>query len=99
MSFNPQLIKNGPLGTIDVMLYNSRSKNRKKPSSIYPESWSEFICDLKAIEMMMTKNAEIRLNKNGTSFVITGTTSDGLEIVVHYDIQAKRIKTHHPNIH
>lgn len=79
-------------------LYNSRLKNRTKPSSIYSQAWSEYMCDLKAIEIITNPNAEIRLNKNGTSYIITGKTSDNLEILIHYDIQTKRIKTHYPNI-
>ena len=93
--FKPQVTQHGPLDAKDVIFYNSRFKNRTKPSSIYPETWSEYVCDLKAIEVAMSNNVEIRLNKNGSAFVFTGKTSDNLEILIHYDIQTKRIKTHH----
>lgn len=96
--FSPELIKKGPLNTSDMILHNSRFKNRVKPSCIYSEEWSEFICDLKAIEVMTSNTAEIVLNKTGTTFIIKGSTSENLEIIIYYDIKNKRIKTHYPNI-
>lgn len=86
------------MGTTDVMLYNSRSQNRKKPSSIYPESWSEFVCDLKAIEIMMSGNAEIKHGDIPGVLRVKGFTAENLEIIIHYDIKNKRIRTHYPNI-
>ena len=94
--FKPEVIKHGPIGAKDVLFYNSRNINIIKPSSIYPEAWSEFMCDLKAIEVMMSKNADV-LNDGFGSVKITGKTTEGLDLVIYYDIAHKRIKSHYPD--
>lgn len=95
--FKPQLIKHGALGAKDVLFCNSRNSSLTKPSSIYPEAWSEFVCDLKAIEVMMSKNIDISLDSPGV-LTFRGKTSEGLDVVVHYDIAYKRIRTHYPDL-
>ena len=89
--------KNGPLGTKDVMFYNSRKIHLTKPSSLYPETWSEFVCDLKALEVMMDNTTKITEDTVGV-LTLFGKTSEGLEIIVHYDIANKRIKSHYPDL-
>ena len=96
--FSPSLIKNGPIGSKDLLLTNSRNENRTKRSCVYPENWSEFVCDLKALEAITNENITITLSKNGKTFTIKGSASDNLEIIIHYDIENKRIKTHYPNV-
>ncbi len=96
--FNLELIKNGPLGAKDVIFYNSRNIQLTKPSSLYPETWSEFICDLKAIEAMMNKQAIIKISENLKTLEIIGYTTEGLEIKIFYDIANKRIKSHYPDL-
>ncbi|MBP6869397.1 hypothetical protein KBC04_00725 [Candidatus Babeliales bacterium] len=95
--FNPTITKDGPLGAKDVIFYNSRKPNIYKDSTIYPEDLSEFTCDLKAIEMMLSKSVEISERTAGT-LIISGKTPEGLDIIVHYDIANKRIKTHYPDV-
>ena len=68
--------------------------NRTKKSGIYPEVWSECVCDLKALEAIMSDQAKFTLN-NGV-FEIESWTNDGLSIQIYYDISTKRIKTHYP---
>ena len=94
--FKPEIIKNGPLGAKDVLFYNSRNINLTKPSSIYPESWSEFVCDLKVIEVMMSGNVVIEIDVDRGIINFEGCTFEGLNIRIGYDIKAKRIKTHYP---
>lgn len=94
--FRPQIIKNGPIGTKDVVFYNPRNLNLIKKSTIYPEIWSEFVCDLKAIEVMMSKDTDI-LNDGFGSLKITGKTTEGLDLIIYYDIAHKRIKSHYPD--
>jgi hypothetical protein len=94
--FNPQVNKYGPLGTQDVIFYNSRNIHITKPSSLYPANWSELVCDLKAIEMMMSNKIKIIEDPIGT-LTLFGKTSDCLEIIIHYDIAQKRIKSHYPD--
>jgi len=95
--FKPQLMKNGPLGSKDIVFYNSQNSALIKKSSVYPEKWSEFICDIKAIEVLTSKNIEAELSKNGSTLILQGLTSDNLKIKIYYDIAAKRIKTHYPD--
>jgi len=94
---NPELIINGPLGSKDVLFKNSRNSKLFKKSGVYPENWSEYKCDLKAIEVMMNKKI-VTKSDNLKSLNIVGYTLDGLEIKVCYDISTKRIITHHPLI-
>ena len=96
--FSPTLIKNGPIGSKDLLLTNPRNENRAKRSCVYPENWSEFACDLKALEVIMSSKNIIKMSENFKSLNITGYTSEGLEIKICYDILTKRIKTHHPLI-
>jgi hypothetical protein len=92
--FNPQIQSHGPLGVQDAMLFNSRNRNLKKPSSLYPESWSEFVCDLNAIKVMMSDTAEFSVDLSKGIINITGYASQGIKIQIGYDIKTKRIKTH-----
>ena len=93
--FNPTVNELGPLGSKYVTFYNSRFASENKKSSIYPEAWSEYICDLKTIEIILSNKKIIKISDDLKSFNITGYTSEGLEIKICYDILAKRIKTHH----
>jgi len=94
--FQPTITKHGPLGATDVVFYNSRNSNLTKPSSIYPESWSELTCDLKAIEMMTSKETDIFINAPGI-LSFAGKTAEGLNVVAYYDIANKRIRSHYPD--
>lgn len=94
--FNPQLIKHGQCETKDVIIHNSRFQNKIKESTIYSEGWSEFICDLKAIEAMMSKNVNIKFTDDGKRLDIEGYISEGLKIKIFYDIANKRIRSHYP---
>lgn len=76
--------------------YNARNANLTKPSSIYPEIWSEFVCDLKAIEVMLSDNTVIEIDLDRGIINFEGCTSEGLNIRIGYDIKTKRIKTHYP---
>ncbi len=96
--FQPTLNKKGLLGAQDVIFYNSRFPSEIKKSSIYPADWSEYICDLKAIEVMMDKQSIIKMSADSKYLNITGFTSDGIEVQIGYDIVNKRIKTHFPLI-
>ncbi|MGZ6251336.1 MAG: hypothetical protein ACXWL2_04865 [Candidatus Chromulinivorax sp.] len=66
---------------------------------MYPQDWPEFVCDLKAIEVMMSKDVKILESSNNQSKIlkITGKTVDGLDLVVYYDVINKRIKSHYPD--
>ena len=75
---------------------DSRYANKIKDSSIYPEIWSEFICDLKAIEVMISNNIDISQDSPGV-LTFRGKTSEGLDVVVHYDVAHKRIRSHYPD--
>jgi len=94
--FNPTINKQSSLGAKEVRFYNSRHVNEIKDSSIYPETWSEYVCDLKAIEVMRSEYVEISERTKGT-LTFKGKSTEGLDIVVHYDIANKRIKSHYPN--
>lgn len=94
--FKLKLIKNGPLGTKKVTFYNPRLSDVTKDSSIYPEAWPEYICDLKAIEVMTSGNTEIEVDLIKGIINFEGCTSEGLNIRIGYDIKTKRIKTHYP---
>ena len=94
--FNPELIASGPHGTKKMQLHNSRFSDEIKDSSIYPENWSEFTCDINAIEMMMHKNAFIKKNADLNVLDITGYTPEGFKIQSFYDIENKRIRSHYP---
>jgi len=94
--FKPRTNKQNLLGAKEVRFYNSRDPNKIKDSSIYPEIWSEYLCDLKAIELMRSEYVEITERIKGT-LTFRGKTPDGLDIVVHYDIVNKRIKSHYPD--
>ncbi len=94
--FQPTVNIHGSLGAQDVVFYNSRNFNLTKPSSLYPQDWSEFMCDLKAIEVMMSKNAIVNVSEDLSSLEIIGSTNEGLKIRIIYDIFNQRIKTHHP---
>lgn len=94
--FNPEIIKHGPLGAKDVLFYNSRNANLTKPSSIYPEIWSEFVCDLKAIEVMASANVYVSEDAPGV-LTFRGKTAEGLDLVVHYHIESKRVRSHYPD--
>ncbi|MGZ7044394.1 MAG: hypothetical protein ACXVHO_09275 [Methanobacterium sp.] len=95
--FDPQVIKYGPLGTKKLRFYNSRNLDHFKDSSIYSEAWPEFVCDLKAIEVMMSKSVEISEKIKGT-LTFKGKTIEGLDLLVHYDVINKRIKSHYPDL-
>ena len=95
--FNPIVDKEGPLGAKDVIFYNSRNSELFKPSSLYPEAWSEYLCDLKAIEVMMSNDSNISKETPGV-LTFFGKTSEGLEIIVHYDIANKRLRSHYPDL-
>ena len=60
--FDFEVLKDGPLGTKDIILRNSRLKHHEKSSSIYPETWTEYMCDLKAIEVMTNGKANIAVD-------------------------------------
>ena len=92
--FDPELLKKGPLGTASLKLYNSRFINNFKESSIYPQGWTEYMCDLKAIEVIMSATAEIDVDLVKEIINLQGHTSEGLKIRIGYDIKTKRIKTH-----
>ncbi len=94
--FKPTINKEGLLGAQDVTFYNSRSIHLTKLSSLYPENWSEFVCDLKAIEVMTNINTEI-FEKIPGVLTFTGKTLEGLDLVIHYDVANKRIKSHYPD--
>ncbi|MGZ6251421.1 MAG: hypothetical protein ACXWL2_05300, partial [Candidatus Chromulinivorax sp.] len=94
--FDPQVIKYGPLDTKKLRFYNSRNLDHFKDSSIYSEDWPEFVCDLKAIEVMMSGKADIQMDLSKGTINIEGSTFEGLNIKICYDIKNKRIKTHHP---
>jgi hypothetical protein len=79
-----------------VRFYNSRYTNKIKDSSIYPETWSEYMCDLKAVEVMTSKNVKILKSSDGI-LKITEKTTDGLDLIIYYDIIQKRIKSHYPD--
>ncbi|AXK61028.1 hypothetical protein [Candidatus Chromulinivorax destructor] len=96
--FSSQLIKHGPAGSKDLLFTNPRNKNRTKKSSIYPEAWSELLCDLKAIEAMTSNQISIKKSDDLKMINITGFTPEKIEIKICYDIANKRIKTHHPLI-
>lgn len=98
--FKPTVNKHGPLGTKDLIFHNSRNVNLTKKSAIYPKAWSEFVCDLKAIEVMMSENIKILKSSSIGSeiFKITGTTKEGLDLIIYYDIAHKRIKSHYPDL-
>ncbi|MBP6870156.1 hypothetical protein KBC04_04700 [Candidatus Babeliales bacterium] len=93
--FNLTITKNGPLGVKDVIFYNSRKPSIYKESSIYPENWSEYTCDLKAIEATTSSGAEFEADLSKGIINITGQTSEGLKIKTCYDIKTRRIKTHY----
>ncbi len=94
--FDFEVLKDGPLGTKDILLRNSRFKHQEKPSSIYPESWTEYMCDLKAIEVMTSGKANIAIDLDKGIINFEGCTEEGLRIRIGYDIKSKRIKTHYP---
>ena len=94
--FNPKINNQNYLGVKEVRFYNSRYANKIKDSSIYPERWSEFMCDLKAIEVIFSNRAEFATDISKGVINIRGYTSEGLKIQVGYDIKTKRIKTHYP---
>ena len=94
----PELIKDGPLGSKDVLFKNSRNSKLFKKSGVYPENWSEYMCDLKAIEIMTNNKKIVTIRDNLKSLNIVGYTLDGLEIKICYEISTKRIITHHPLI-
>ncbi len=92
--FDPKVIKHGPLGAQDVVLHNSRNSNLTKPSSLYPQDWSEFMCDLKAIEVMTSEKVEIFQDRPGV-LTFRGKTLSELDMIVHYDMGNKRITSHY----
>ncbi len=94
--FQPTINKQNSLGAKEIRFYNSRNENKIKDSSIYPETWSEYNCDLKAINLLQSQHVEITERTRGTLTCI-GKTSEDLDIIVHYDIAHKRIKSHYPN--
>jgi len=94
--FNPIVNEEGPLGSKDVKLRNSRKLEKSKSSSLYPEDWSEILCDLKAIEVMTSDKVVIKISEDLKSLEFIGFTTEGLKIRIYYDIANKRIKTHHP---
>ena len=95
--FKPTINKQNPIGAKEVRFYNSRYANKIKDSSIYPETWSEYMCDLKAIAAMTNSKAVITKSEDGTTLEITGYSIEGLEIKIFYDIAKKRIKSHYPD--
>ncbi|MGZ6255358.1 MAG: hypothetical protein ACXWL5_05180, partial [Candidatus Chromulinivorax sp.] len=96
--FDLEVTTHGPLGAQDVILRNFRNSNLKKPSSLYPQDWPEFVCDLKAIEVMMNKDVIIKNSDDLKTIELIGFTNEKLKIRVIYDVINKRIKTHHPLI-
>jgi len=96
--FNPVVIKHGPFGTKDLAYKNSRFPEKVKEASIYPEEWSELMCDLKAIEALTSSNLICRLSEDKKTFDITGYTKEGLEVKIFYDVVNKRIKSHYPDL-
>ena len=95
--FKSTINKYGPLGSTDVVFYNSRNANLIKPSSIYPEDWSEFTSDFKAIEALRKNNAIITKNETGAILEIVAYSDENLEIKIFYDIAHKKISSHYPN--
>ena len=96
--FDLEVTTHGPLGAQDVILRNFRNPNLTKPSSLYPQDWPEFVCDLKAIEVMMSKDVIIKNSDDLKTIELIGFTNEKLKIRVIYDVIHKRIKTHHPLI-
>ena len=94
--FRPKTIQEGPFGTKYVVLHNSRFPYKCKESSIYPETWSEYRCDLEALNLMRSQDVKI-LGNNLKYFTFRGKTSEGLDIIVHYDVSTKTIKSHYPD--
>ena len=94
--FDPQIIENGPLGAQDIILYNFRNLNLTKKTTVYSQDWPEFVCDLKALEVMMNDKTIIKISKDQKILEFIGFTTEGLRIRIYYDIVNKRIKTHHP---
>ena len=90
--FDLEVTTHGPLGAQDVILRNFRNPNLTKPSSLYPQDWPEFVCDLKALEVMMSKDSDIQMDLSKGNINIEGCTPEGLNIRVCYDIKNKRIK-------
>lgn len=80
--FSSQLIKHGPAGSKDLLFTNPRNKNRTKKSSIYPEAWSELLCDLKAIEAMTSNQISIKKSDDLKMINITGFTPEKIEIKI-----------------
>ena len=93
----PELIKDGPLGSKDVLFKNSRNSKLFKKSGVYPENWSEYMCDLKAIKTMMNDSIKSIREDQGIIEIIV-SSQESLKIRILYDIKAKRIKTHYPDI-
>ena len=90
----PNRLKPRPLGAKDVIFYNSRQDNLTKPSSLYSENWTEEVCDFKAIEVATSDDVSI-VPVGSESLRFEGKTSDGLDIIVQYNINYKRINTHY----
>ncbi|MGZ7044392.1 MAG: hypothetical protein ACXVHM_07345 [Methanobacterium sp.] len=85
------------MGAQDIILCNFRNLNLTKKTTVYSQDWPEFVCDLKAIEVMMSKDAVITKSENGTTLEIIGYSTEGLEIKIFYDIAKRRIKSHYPD--
>ncbi len=96
--FNPLTVRVGYLDTKDLLLRNARFPNLIKFSYVYPESWSEYLCDLKAIEALMSDDAQIMPANVAGVLKIVGHTSENLEIVIFYEIKTQKIRMHYPNI-
>jgi len=94
--FNPIITKHGSCETKDLLFRNSRFADEIKDSTVYSEAWSEYFCDLKAIEAMMSDKAEFEIDSIKNIINIKGNTLEGLKIHISYDIKAKRITTHYP---
>jgi len=77
---------------------NPRNSKRMKKSGVYPEAWSEFMCDLKALEAIMSDEAEFDIDKIHNTINIIGYTPEGIKIRAFYDIKNKRIKSHYPEL-
>ncbi|MBP6869752.1 hypothetical protein KBC04_02635 [Candidatus Babeliales bacterium] len=96
--FNPATIFTDTSGVKDLLLRNGRFPHLTKFSTVYPEHWSIFECDKKAIEVAMNPESKVvRILPHGLLKII-GTTPENIEIVVFYEMKTKKLRMHYPNI-